>query len=472
MQVTETKSEGLRREFKVVVPAADIERRLESRLEELSHQVSLPGFRPGKVPLSLLRQRYGASVMGEVLERAVSESSNVAISERSLQPVGQPQIEVTSFDEGRDLEYTLAIELLPKFEPMDFADLKLEKLKAEVTDEKVDDALKNLAARHQRFGETGVERPAALGDQIVIDFEGKLDGVAFEGGTAKDWRTVLGKSGFVPGFEENLIGRKAGEEVTFDLHFPDDYGNQEMAGKDTVFTVKIKEIREPIEVQVDDQLAKDMGLEDLATLRNSVRDQLEREYGAISRARLKRALLDQLAAAHDFEVPEGLVENEFQAIWNQYHAEEGHDHAHDHDHDHDHEHGEAKPADDAETEQERAECREVAERRVRLGLLLGEVGRRNNIMVTPEELSRAVFAEASRYPGQEKQVVDFIRKSPQALGAIRAPLFEDKVVDFILEIAKVAERTVNAEELLKDPDEPISSEAEPKPKGRKKASKG
>jgi trigger factor len=471
MQVTETKSEGLRREFKVVVPAADIERQLNTRLQELSRKVTMPGFRPGKVPLAVVRKRYASSVMGEVLERAVAESSNTAITERELQPAGQPKIEVTAFDEGRDLEYTLAVELLPKFEPMDFATLKLERLKAEMTDEKVDEALHGIAERHRRFGPLAQPRPAREGDQLVIDFEGKMNGAAFEGGTAKDWNLVLGASGFVPGFEDHLTGHTAGDEVTFDLRFPDDYGNRQMAGKTAVFHVKIKDIRAPAEVAVDDQLAKDLGLEDLAGLRKSVREQMEREYGALSRSRLKRAILDALAVAHDFEVPDGLVVAEFEAIWNRYHAEQAHDHDHGHDHDHSHDPGPAKAGDDTETEEERAECQAVAERRVRLGLLLGEVGRRNNVTVTPEELTRALYMEASRFPGQEKQVVEYFKRTPQALASLRAPLFEDKVVDFILELATVTERKVTAEELMKDPDEPTSTNDKPKAKARKKSKK-
>ena len=472
MQITETKAEGLRREFKIVVPAADIEQKLSSRLQELSREVSLPGFRPGKVPLAVVRKRYAASVMGEVLERAVAESSNMAIAERELRPAGQPRIEVTAFDEGRDLEYTLAIDLLPKFEPIDFATLKLERLKAEPTDQEVEEAIQGLASRHKRFKPVATPRPAQTGEQLLIDFAGTLNGVPFDGGTAKDWAMTLGASGFVPGFEENLIGKNAGDHVEFDLRFPDDYGNRQMAGKTTRFAVDIKEVRGPAAVEVDDQLAKEVGVEDLAALRKAIRDQMEREYGAISRARVKRALLDKLAEAHDFELPPGLVEVEVGAIWRQYEEEKAHEHHHEHDEtcDHDHDHGAKKPeADDADTQEARTECREVAERRVRLGLLLGEVGRRNSIAVSPEEMTRALYAEASRYPGREKEVVEYFKKTPQALASLRAPLFEDKVVDFILEMAQVDERKVSPEELIKDPDAPTSSG--PKPAAKEKVKK-
>jgi len=479
MQVTETKSEGLRREFKIVVPAADIEKKLSNRLQELSREVSLPGFRPGKVPLSVVRKRYAASVMGEVLENAVAETSNQAISERELRPAGQPRIEVTAFDEGRDLEYTLAVDLMPKFEPMDFATLKLERLKAEPTDAEIEEAIQGLASRHKRFQPLAAPRPAQSGDQLVIDFAGTLDGVPFEGGTAKDWTLTLGASGFVPGFEDNLIGQDAGAHVEFDLRFPDDYGNREMAGKTTRFAVDIKEVREPAPVAVDEQLAKDMGLEDLAGLRKAIREQMEKEYASISRARLKRALLDKLAAAHDFELPPGLVDVEFDALWQQYQEEKAgahdhdHDHDHDHGHDHDHDHGHEKgeAADDEDTRQAKTECREVAEQRVRLGLLLGEVGRRNNITVTPEEMTRALYAEAARFPGREKEVVEYFKRTPQAIASLRVPLFEDKVVDFILEMAQVDERKVSPEELIKEPEAPISSDTKPAAKGKSKKKK-
>ena len=285
----------------------------------------------------------------------------------------------------------------------------------------------------------------------------------------------------MPGFEDNLIGRNAGDHVEFDLRFPDDYGNKQMAGKTTRFAVDIKEVRERAEVPVDDQFAKDLGVDDLEALRKAIREQMDKEYSQVSRMRLKRALLDALAASHDFEVPPGMVAAEFDAIWHTYQAEQAHahdhDHGHHHDHDHDHDHGhdhdhdgkheEGKPEDDPEA---RAEAQQVAERRVRLGLLLGEVGRRNNVTITPEELSKAVFAEASRYPGREKEVIEYIKRTPQALASLRAPIFEDKVVDFILERAQISERHVTPEELMKEPDAPTSTESTPiKEKAKKKS---
>ena len=492
MQVTETKSDGLRREFKVVVPAAEIERRFDERLNELSKNVSLPGFRPGKVPMGVVRKRYAASVMGEVLERAVMDSSNQTIADRSLRPAGAPKIEVTSFDEGRDLEFILALDLLPKLEPMDFRTLKLERLKVELPESDVYEALAGMAKRHKRFDKIEEDRAARLGDEVVIDFEGKIGGVAFEGGTAQGFALELGSKRFVPGFEDQLVGAKVDEPVSVHVHFPDEYGAKEVAGKDADFTVTVREIREPVPASVDDRLAKDMGFDDLTEMRRVLREQMERDYASVTRARLKRDLLDRLAEAHDFELPPGVVEAEFEALWQRYQAEKTHDHGHDHDHDHDHEHdhdhdhnhehdhdhghdhdhehgAQAAGENGKDEAAARGECQELAERRVRLGLLLGEVGNRNNITVTPEELGKAVRAEAMRYPGDEKEVVEYYRKTPEAMAGLQAPLFEDKVVDFILEMADVSERTASPEELMKEPEEAEGGEPAAKPKKRKKA---
>lgn len=447
MQVTEIESEGLRRAYKVVVPAGDIAHRLATRLAEISRSVSLPGFRPGKVPMSLIKHRYTNSVMGEVLERTVSESSGKAISERELRPAAQPKIEVTSFAEGQDLEFTMAMEVLPEIKPMDFSELKLERLKAKVSDDEIDKTLARIAERHPRSAPIAEDRPSKAGDLVVIDFVGRIGETEFEGGSAQGFELELGSNRFVPGFEDQLEGRKAGEHVTVNVTFPEEYGARELAGKAATFEVDVKEIREKVAVPVDDTLAKELGLESLAAVRKSLREQLEREHAAISRSHLKRALLDELAEAHDFMLPEGVVEAELDSIWNQVKGEE-HRAA-----------GEADPAEQNEDEL-RAECRAIAERRVRLGLLLGEVGRINNISVTPEEVNKALYAEAARHPGREKQVLEFYRKVPEALANLRAPIFEDKVVDFILEMAQLSEREVDAEELYMTPDERREAEAQ------------
>ncbi len=460
MQVTEIESEGLRRSYKVVVPVEDIEQRLLTRLEEIGRSVSWPGFRPGKVPLSLIKRRYGESVMGEILERAVTESSEKAISEQELRPAMQPKIEVTSFGEGRGLEFTMAMEVMPEIEQMDFSTLKLERMKAELADAKVEEAVAGIAARRSRFAPIEGNHKSAAGDVVVIDFVGRIGEAEFEGGSARDFELELGSNSFIPGFEDQLTGRKAGEHVTVNVTFPEDYGAGELAGKDVSFEVDVKEIRETVAVPVDDTLAGELGFENLDALRKSVREQLEREYASLSRAHLKRALLNELAAAHRFGLPDSVVQAEFESIWKQIEEEErrkagGSD--------------EPRQGENRQDEKEmRAECRAVAERRVRLGLLLGEVGRVNNISVSAEEVSKAVYAEASRYPGQEKQVIEFYQKTPEALTNLRAPLFEDKVIDFILEMAQVSARAVDTEELLKSPDELAADRAKEKSGTKKK----
>ncbi len=458
MQVTEIESEGLRRAYKVIVPAADIERRLATRLEEIGRTVSLPGFRRGKVPMSLVRQRYADSVLGEILERTVSESSEKAISERELRPALRPKIEVTSFAEGQDLEFTMAMEVMPEIRPIDFSKLKLERLKAKVSDAEIDKTLARIAERHPRSAPIGEDRPSKAGDLVVIDFVGRIGETEFEGGSAQGYELELGSNRFVPGFEDQLEGRKAGEHVTVNVTFPEDYGARELAGKEATFKVDLKEIRETVAVPVDDTLAKELGLESRDALRKSLRAQLEREHASMSRSQLKRALLDELAQAHDFVLPEGVVEAEFDSIWNQLKGEE---------------HQVAGEVDLPEQngDELRAECRAIAERRVRLGLLLGEVGRSNNISVTPEEVNKALYAEAARHPGREKQILEFYRKTPEVLGSLRAPIFEDKVVDFILEMAQVSEREVDAEELYMTPDERRAAEAQKDATGEKAATK-
>lgn len=434
MQVTETHAEGLKREFTVTVAAGDIEQRMQSRLVELGRAIRLPGFRPGKVPLTVLRKRYGSSVMGEVLEHAVGDSSSQAMRDHGLRPAMQPKIEIVSFKEGTDLEYKMSVELLPEIAPIDFAAIKLERLRAEVAEEEVERSLERIA-RPRRKSEA-VERAAENGDELVIDFAGTIDGKEFAGGAAKDFRLELGSERFIPGFEAQLVGAKAGEARTVKVTFPAEYGIEELAGREAEFAVTVKEVRAFQPIVVDDELAKDLGLDSLDALKRTVREQIEREYNAVSRQRLKRTLLDHLAATNDFAVPPGMVDLEFESIWKQFEEARS-------------EHREAVAEDAGKSdEQLKAEYRAIAERRVRLGLLLSEVGTKNAISVTQEELNRALGEEARRHRGREKEVVEFYRNNPEALANLRAPLFEDKIVDFILEMADVSERAVSVEELL------------------------
>ena len=363
MQITETNAEGLKREFNVVVASGDIEQKVTDKLTEIGRSVRLPGFRPGKVPMQVLRKRYGPSVMGEVLEGAVSDSSAQAMREHGLRPAMQPKIEIVSFKEGADLEYKMAVELLPEIAPVDFAELKLERQRPEITDAEIEKALHRIAQPHRKS--EVVDRPAASGDVIVVDFAGTIAGTAFPGGSAKDQNLELGSGRFIPGFEDQLVGATAGEHRTVKVTFPADYGSEEVASKEAEVAVDVKEVRALKEANIDDELATDLGLESLEALKKAIRDQLEREYGGVARQHLKRALLDQLAAKHDFPVPPGMVDLEFETIWKQFEdarKQSKEDVAED-----------AGKSDD----ELKAEYRTIAERRVRLGLLLSEIGRTN-----------------------------------------------------------------------------------------------
>ncbi|HIP78577.1 MAG TPA: trigger factor [Kiloniellaceae bacterium] len=457
MQVTEVNSEGLKRDFKVVIGAKEIGEKVEARLRELSARVKIPGFRPGKAPIKLLKQRYGPSVMGEVLERAVTDSSAQALNERGLRPAVQPKIEIVSFDDGKDLEYSMAIELLPEIEPMDFSTIELERLRVAVPDADLEAAMERLASARKESKPLETPRKAEKGDILVLDFKGTVHGEALPGMAADDHHLELGSSSFIEGFEDQLIGTEAGETREVNVTFPEAYGNEKLAGQPAVFQCTIKEIREAVPAEMNDELAKSMGAESVEDLRDKVKERLGADYEGLSRMRLKRQILDQLAAAHDFGVPESMVDLEFDAIWRQVEA--------------DREKGNVDPDDEGKDEDAiKGEYRTIAERRVRLGLLLSEVGRLNQIDVAQEEVNRALFQEAQRHPGQEQQVLEFYKANPEALAQLRAPLFEDKVIDFIIDLAKVSEREVSPEQ-LREEEEKDAAAAEKEAEGSKKPAK-
>jgi len=444
MQVTETNTSGLKREFKVVVPAGDLKAKVDTKLLELGQRVRLDGFRPGKVPMKELKRRYEKNVLGEVVSEAVNEGSHKLMHERNLRPAGQPKVEIVKLDADSDLEFSVALEIIPDIKPMDFKSVKLERVKVEVPDSEVDERLANLAKR-QGGNEPAVDGHAAeKGDIVVINFVGKIDGTAFEGGSAEGHYLELGSGMFIPGFEDQLTGAKKGDSRVVKVTFPAEYANTELAGKPAEFDVTVTEVRTPKPSAVDDELAKALGLADVAELKKQTKERVEREYSQVARARLKRKLLDVLAENHDFTLPEGLVDIEFSAIWRQIEEDMKADRLDEED--------KGKSED-----QLKNEYREIAVRRVKLGLLLSEVGRQNNIEVPQDELTRAVIAEARRYPGQEKQVVEFYQRSPEALNQLRAPLYEEKVVDFILEQAQVAERGVSPEQFAKEGEEELAA---------------
>jgi trigger factor len=436
MEVTETSTDGLKHQFKIVIPAGDIAERIDKRLSEIGRTVRLPGFRPGKAPMSVLKTRFLPAVRGEVVQDAVSHGADEALKDRNLRPAMQPKVEITAFDEGKDLEYTLAVEALPEIEPMDFSQIALERWKPEVPESEIEESLKRLAQRQRK--DDAVDRPADKGDLVVIDFKGEVDGNEFPGGAASDYRLELGSGGFIPGFEDQLIGAKAGDERTVEVTFPTNYGAADLAGKAAKFAVTVKEVRAFQDQPIDETLATAMGFEELAELRKFVTEQNERQYSDLARQRLKRQLLDELAKHHDFGVPPGMVEGEFDTIWKQYEFQR----------DRAKESGVSDFNEGKSEEEVRADFRQMAERRVRLGLLLSEVAKRHNISVGQEEVNQALIAEARRFPGQERKVVEYYRNEPGAVEGLRAPILENKVVDHILGQAQMTDRTVPAAELV------------------------
>lgn len=442
IEVTQTSAEGLKREFRVVVEDTAIEERVDAKLGELAGRISLPGFRPGKVPLSLLRKRYGAAVRGEVLEETVNEGTRRALSDQGLRAAVRPEIEVTKYEEGGGLEYRLSIEAFPEIESVDFSSIEIEQLRAQPTEEHVQSHLEWMAEAQTTY-EAEENREARSGDAVVIDFVGRRDGVEFEGGAAQDFELVLGSGAFVPGFDDPLIGATAGRHLDIDVTFPETYPAEELAGRQVVFEVDVKEVKRPEQPAIDDELAVKMGVENLEELRKAVSDQIRSDYDRVSRERVKRQLLDALAERCDFEIPRGLVDDEFEAIWARLGEE-----LRASDEDEDGEGDEAAEGPPKSEEEAKEEYRAIAERRVGLGLLLSDVGRRNNIEVQEDEINRAVAEYARRFPGREHEVVRELRNDPQAIARFQGPILEDKVVDFILEMARVSEREVTPDELL------------------------
>ena len=445
MQITETVSEGLRREYKIVVPMGDLDQKVTARLEEMKPKMHLKGFRPGKAPVSFLKKQFGKSMMGEVVEEAVNEGSKKAIEDNSLKPAFAPQVEpvgeLEQVVEGKaDLEFTVKVDLMPDFELADVSKLKIEKLTADATDADIDEALSRLAEQSHTYSPRAEGAAAELDDTVIIDFVGRVDGEEFQGGKASDFGLLLGSGQFIPGFEEQLIGAKTGEARDVKVTFPADYPEAKLAGKDAVFAVTLKDVKAPDPVTVDDELAKRLGLESLGVLRDRVRDQVKTDFSRASRMHLKRRILDALDTTHSFAVPPAMVENEFNGIWNAVETElqrEG-----------------KTFADEGKTEEElRKEYRGIAERRVRLGLVLARIGEQNGLSVSNEEMQRAMAQRVRQFPGQEQQVFEYYSKNAQAQAEIRAPIFEDKVVDFIAELADVRDRKVDREILFMDPDE-------------------
>jgi len=445
MQVTETTNEGLKREFQVVVPATDLETRVNERLIQMKDQVQIRGFRPGKVPVAHLKKVYGRAVMAETIDQMVRETSSQVVTDRGLKLAMDPKItlpEDSGVIEGvingkTDLSYTVAVEVVPPIVLADFKSIKLERLVADVSDEDVEAGLKRIADQNRPYKAKPAK--AETGDRVMIGFTGTIDGVPFEGGTGEDVPVTIGSNSFIPGFEEQLIGIAAGESRTVDVTFPANYTAENLAGKPASFAVVAKTIEAPEPVAIDEAFATSLGAESLDKLRQSVRDRISQEYAAASRQKLKRVLLDRLDVLHRFEAPPTLVEQEFDNVWNAVQS--------------DLKNQNRTFEDEGTTEEKaRAEYRGIADRRVRLGLVLAEIGDKNAIKVSEDEVSRAVIERVRQFPGREREVWDYYQKNPNALASLRAPIYEEKVVDFIVELAEVTEKKVTKEELFKEDD--------------------
>ena len=446
MQVVEKSTEGLSRVIAVTIPASELNAKLDAKLKEVGPQLRLKGFRPGKVPAGYVKKTFGRDLMGEIINTELNESSQKALDEAKVRPAAPAEMKLVSDMDKviagqEDLTYEMALEVMPEFTPVDPATLKLERPTYEASDADLDEALTELAGQAKNYEDKkGKTAKAAEGDQLTIDFLGKLDGEPFEGGAAEDADLVIGSGRFIPGFEEQLTGAKVGDEKTIEVTFPADYQAANLAGKLATFDIKVKAIKAEAPAVVDEDFAKRIGLESLDKLKELLRSNLNQQYAGAARFKQKRALLDQLDEAHSFDLPPKMVEAEFDGIWQQVEADKAA--------------GRLPEEDAAKSDEDlKAEYRKIAERRVRLGLVLAEIGRANNVQVTDQELNAALLQEARNYPGQEQAVLNFYRQNPNAAAQMRAPIYEEKVVDLIVGLAEVTDRPITKEELLKEDEE-------------------
>ena len=446
MQVTETVSNGLKRELEVVVKAQELDGKLSTRLEELKDKVRIKGFRPGKVPVAHLRRVYGKSVMAEIVQETVNETTRKALEDRNERPAYEPEISLTENEEEvdqiisgkQDLAFKLSFEVIPEIEVTDLAKLAVEKEVADVSDEDIQKGLDHLIENNVTY--ESKEEAAETGDQVTIDFLGKIDGEAFSGGSAEDAPVVIGQNAFIPGFEEGLIGIKTGEEKDLPVDFPEDYPSEDLAGKKAVFEVKVKDVASPKKPELNDEFAKTLGLDSIDKLREIVTKQIEEQNNDAARTKLKRKILDALDSSHSFELPETLVDQEFDSVWQQITSEMERS-------------GRKFDAEGSSEEEQKEKYHKLAERRVRLGLLLNEIGQKNEIQISEDDVKQAMIEQAKQYPGQEQQILEMYQKNPQAIAQLRAPIFEEKVIDFIAAMANVSEKTVSSEELYNFPDD-------------------
>lgn len=452
MQVTETLAEGLKHEFQISVPASDLDAKADVRLVELKDKVRLNGFRPGKVPVSHLKKVYGRSVMAETIDQTIRDTNSQIFTERGFRLATEPKITMPTEQKAvediltgkSDLTYTVSIEVVPAIALADFKSFTVEKPVAEVTDADINEAIKRIADQNRAFAAKGEGAKAETGDRVTISFKGTIDGTPFDGGTGENIQVTIGSNSFIPGFEEQLLGIGAGETRTLKVSFPKNYASEKLAGQPAEFETTATLIEAPQETEINDEFAKTLGLESLDKLKEAARERLTAEFAGATRQRVKRMLLDRLDESHRFEAPPSLVEEEFNLMWNSIKAEMESS-------------GKTFADEDTTEEAAKEEYHKIADRRVRLGLVLSEIGEKNKITVTDDEVSRAVIERARQMPGREKEVWDYYRNNANALAQLRAPIYEDKVVDFILELANVTEKKVTREDLYKDDEEEKSA---------------
>jgi trigger factor len=458
MQVTETLAEGLKRELKIVVPAKDMEAQLNEKLAEAKGKMQIKGFRPGKVPISHIKKVYGRSMMAQMVNEMIQEKPSSILSERGEKAATQPEISMTEDEKeaeeiltgNADFEFTMAYEIIPEFEVADMSSFKVVREVVEVPEEEVEEQVLRVAENSRSY--EAKDGKAADGDKVTIDYLGKVDGEPFEGGADQDAELVIGSNRFIPGFEEQLVGVKAGDEKVITVSFPADYQAAHLAGKEATFDITVKSVAAPGELEINDEVAKSLGLESAEKLREIVKSQIESQYGQVTRQKLKRQILDQLDEAHKFDSPSKLVDAEFENIWRQINQELS-------------DNGKTFEDEDTTEEAAREEYRKLAERRVRLGLVLSKIGEGANIQVSDEELQRSLFEQVRKFPGQEQEIYEYFQKTPGAVASLRAPIFEEKTIDHLMTVVDVTDKTVTKEELMADDE----AEAEEKPAPKKKA---
>ena len=455
MTITQTLSEGLKREFEIVITSSEIDKLVNDKLINIAKEAKLPGFRPGKVPVSVVKNRFGKQVLGEVVRESVDNATKETMESSNLTASSQPKIEIVSFEEGEDLKAKLSVEIMPEFELPELSSLEIIRPVVEIKTKDIDEAVEKIAKEK-------------TGDTLVIDFLGKVDGAPFEGGEAKGHNLKLGSNSFIPGFEDGLIGAIKDKAISIKVTFPEDYQAKNLAGKEAIFDTTVTEIKEDADLVINDEFAKTLGMESLELLKKAVSEQMKKQHDEVSRQKAKRDVLDKLADAISFELPETLQKEEYDSVCRAMNPNAKPDHDHDHDHVHDHDH---PSADKGMTQDEKDDASEISKRRVRLGLLLSEIGRKNNIKVEEEDTRNAMMKEIQKYPGQEKEVMEYFKNNPNAQQQLSGPIFEDKIIDFILELAKTEDKVVSIEELYKQDELDLIKEAEKAKKSNKTVTK-